>query len=306
MDLSEALKKRAVNKWGLFWLVTGPISVVMVFFLLRADLSGAEAVSSMIQLSVRCGVPLLYLTFASSSAHVLFPGLWSRWLLRNRKFMGLCFAAAMAWQALFIVWLVTIHRDYYVAEVYVLRDVIEGVGGYLFLIAMTLTSFKFGSRLLKPRQWKLLHKSGIYFLWAYAFSVYWWALFYYPSPSWIDYVFYWGGFLAWGLRAAAWSKKRRQRAEKASTSGHLAACGPTRERWNHRIRCDRGWFRFDMARAGRRAADRLRHHPASGAVPALLAVRALSAAVDHRAGRFPVGEVLGRKTEGSASRVNWW
>ena len=83
----------------------------------------------------------------------------------------------------------------------------------------TLTSFRFGRQLLSPRQWKLLHKSGIYFLWAYAFSVYWWALFYYPSPSWIDYVFYWGGFLAWGLRAAAWSKKRRQRAEKASPQG---------------------------------------------------------------------------------------
>ena len=59
-----------------------------------------------------------------------------------------------------------------------------------------------------------MHKSGIYFLWAYAFSVYWWALFYYPNPDWIDYVFYWTGLLAWILRAAAWSKKRRQHAGK--------------------------------------------------------------------------------------------
>jgi hypothetical protein len=27
-------------------------------------------------------------------------------------------------------------------------------------------------------------------------------------------VFYWSGFLAWGLRAAAWGKQRRKRAEK--------------------------------------------------------------------------------------------
>jgi len=44
---------------------------------------------------------------------------------------------------------------------------------------------------------------------------YWWALFYYPNPVLIDYVYYWGGFLAWGLRAAAWWKKRQQRAEKS-------------------------------------------------------------------------------------------
>ena len=214
IDLSRALNNKSINGWRLFWLITGPISALMVVAMTRAELSSGEAVSAMIQLSVRCAVPWLYLAFAASSVQVLFPGVFSRWLLRNRKFLGLCFAAAMGWQALFIIWLVTVYRDYYVAEVYVLRDVIEGVGGYLFLIAMTLTSFKFGRKLLQPKQWRLLHKSGIYFLWAYAFSVYWWALFYYQNPVWIDYVFYWVGLAAWGLRAAAWSKARRQLAAK--------------------------------------------------------------------------------------------
>jgi len=203
-----------LDGWGLFWLVTLPTSALMVVSMMRADLANGEAVSSMIQLSVRCAIPWLYLAFAASSVQILFPGLFGRWLLRNRKVLGLCFAAAMGWQLVFIVWLVTVYRDYYVAEVYVLRDVIEGVGGYLFLIAMTLTSFRFGRQHLTPKRWKLLHKSGIYFLWAYAFSVYWWALFYYPDPDWIDYIFYWTGLLAWGLRAAAWSKKRRQLAGK--------------------------------------------------------------------------------------------
>jgi len=210
----RALRNRAINGWRLFWLVTGPISALMVFSMMRAVPSSGEAVSAMIQLSVRCAVPWLYLAFAASSVLVLFPGQFGRWLLRNRKFLGLCFAAAMAWQLSFIVWLVTVYKDYYITEVYVLRDVIEGVGGYLFLIAMTLTSFRPGRKLLRPRSWKLLHKSGIYFLWAYAFSVYWWALFYYPDPDWIDYLSYWTGLLAWGLRAAAWSKKQQQLAGK--------------------------------------------------------------------------------------------
>jgi DMSO/TMAO reductase YedYZ heme-binding membrane subunit len=211
---SEILNNKAINEWNLFWLITGPISIVMVVAMMGADLSSGDGVSSMIQLSVRCAVPLLYLAFAASSVQVLFPGVSSCWVLRNRKIIGLCFAAAMGWQLLFIVWLVTVYSDYYINEVYVLRDAIEGVVGYLFLIAMTLTSFRFGSRHLKPRTWKLLHKSGIYFLWAYAFSVYWWNLFYYSNPVLIDYVFYWGGLLACGARTAAWSKKRGQLAEK--------------------------------------------------------------------------------------------
>jgi hypothetical protein len=182
--------------------------------MMRTGLSNGEAVSSMVQFSVRCAIPWLYLAFAASSIHLLFPGPLSRWLLRNRKIIGLCFASAMAWQLLFIVWLVSAYSDYYISEVYVLRDVLEGILGYSFLLAMTLTSFKFGRKRLKPRQWKYLHKIGIYSLWIYAFSVYWWALFYYPEPVWIDYIYYWGGFLAWGLRAAAWHKKHRQLAEK--------------------------------------------------------------------------------------------
>lgn len=217
----ELLKHKAINTWNLFWLITGPISIAMVIAMMGVDLASAEGISSMIQLSVRCAVPWLYLAFAASSIQVLFPGPFGRWILRNRKYLGLCFAAAMAWQLLFILWLVTVHTDYYVEEVYVMRDAIEGVVGYAFLIAMTLTSFRFGRKHLKPRQWRLLHLSGIYFLWAYAFSVYWWELFYYPDPVVIDYVYYWGGFLAWGLRSAAWYKKRHKLATKSATPGSI-------------------------------------------------------------------------------------
>jgi len=208
-SLNELLKIKLINGWNLFWLITVPISLVMVLTMIRVDLSSAEAVSSMIQLSVRCAVPWLFLAFAASSLQVVFPGSFSRWLLRNRSKIGLCFAAAMAWQLLFILWLVGIHTEYYVNDVYVLSDVVEGLVGYTFLIAMVLTSFKFGRSRLTAKQWRRLHTSGIYWLWAYAWSVYWFNLFYYQDRAvLIDYVYYWGGFLAMGLRMWAWSKKR--------------------------------------------------------------------------------------------------
>ncbi len=206
---SELLKIKLINGWNLFWLIMAPISLVMVLAMMRVDLSSPAGIRSMIQLSVRCAVPWLCVAFAASSLNVVFPGSFSRWLLRNRKFVGLCFAAAMGWQLAFILCLVGLHTEYYVNDVYVLSDVVEGVSGYTFLIAMVLTSFKFGRSRLTAKQWKLLHTCGIYWLWIYVWIMYWFNLFYYQSPAvLIDYIYYWGGFLAWSLRMAAWSKKR--------------------------------------------------------------------------------------------------
>ena len=215
-NLNGLLQSKIINGWPLFWLISLPISTACVIAMVQRDLANAEAVSSMIQLSVRCAVPLLFIAFAASSVHTVFPGRCSRWLFRNRRIIGLSFAAAMAWQGFFILWLVGIHTQYYIEDVYVLSDVVEGVVGYILLLTMVLTSFNFGRRRLSAGQWKLVHKLGIYWLWAYAWSVYWWNIFYYQTPVTLDYIYYWCGYLAWGLRLFAWSKKRWQQAAQSS------------------------------------------------------------------------------------------
>jgi DMSO/TMAO reductase YedYZ heme-binding membrane subunit len=190
--------------------------MMMVIAMLGTDMSTGEGVSSMIGFSVRWAVPFIFLVVPASSVQILFPSTFSRWWLQNRKYIGLCFAVAMAWQGLFIAIMSNFFNDYYYEDIYLLRDEIEGSIGYIFLTAMVVTSFSFGSRHVNPKQWKLIHKSGIYFLWAYPFSVYWWNLSYYGNPETIDYIFYWCGFLAFALRIAAWGKKRlRQAAHEA-------------------------------------------------------------------------------------------
>ncbi|MCP4302379.1 MAG: hypothetical protein GY783_17475, partial [Gammaproteobacteria bacterium] len=51
-ELSKVLKNKAINEWNLFWLITGPISIVMVIAMMGTELNSGPAVSSMIQLSV--------------------------------------------------------------------------------------------------------------------------------------------------------------------------------------------------------------------------------------------------------------
>ena len=202
------LHYKPFNGWGLFSLITIPISLAVIMRMVPLDMFTARDISSVIQFSVRCSVPWLYLAFAASSLVVLFPGEISRWVLRNRRYIGLCFAAAMAWQLTFIVWMVTSHWSYYIAEVYLFSDVVVQIPGYLFLIAMTVTSFRPGRRMLSGQQWRTLHKTAIYFLWGTVWSTYWYELYYYNDIQFIDYLFYWAGFIAFGLRVAAWSQKR--------------------------------------------------------------------------------------------------
>lgn len=218
----QFLKHAALNAWGLFCLLTVPMSLVMVAEMLRTDLSAPAGVTHMISYSVRWAVPLIYTVTAASALYTLFPGPITTWLMRNRKYIGLAFAVAMAWQGLFIFLVSTFHRDYYFGEIFLLRDELEGSTGYVFLAAMVATSFEFGRRQLSGAQWKLLHRSGVYFLWAYPFSVYWWSTHYYPDPEPIDYVFYWGGFIAFALRIAAWGRNRHRGAVRSAAGGRVS------------------------------------------------------------------------------------
>ena len=202
-------------------LIAVPISGLTLVELFRHDLSLPADVSHLIGYSVRFAVPLIYLVVVSSALPVLWPNRLTRWLLRNRKYIGLCFAVAMAWQGLFIAIMSNFQREYYYEEIFYLRDELEGSTGYLFLAAMVVTTFQAGRMWLTPPQWKLLHKSGMYFLWAYPFSVYWWNLFYYQNPQPIDYVFYWSGFLAVALRIFAWGARQHRAATHDAPSAGI-------------------------------------------------------------------------------------
>ena len=202
------MRHKAVNSWALFSIVVVPMCSAALLAMTTVDLSSALGVSSMIQFSVRLAVPWLFIAFCASSLVAIFPGEFSRWVLRNRRMFGLCFATGMAWQLFFIVWLVVGHFDYYMEEAYDYLSLLEQVPGYVLLIAMTITSFGFGRSKLSPKQWKILHTGGIYFIWFVVWTTYWFELFYYDDIQFIDYLYYWAGFTAWALRMAAWTSKR--------------------------------------------------------------------------------------------------
>ena len=216
----------AFNGWRLFLLLLVLLSLPLAIAATRADFGQASTVSGFIALSVQVSVPWLYLAFAASALARLFPGDATRWLLRNRRYVGLAYAAGMAWQLVFILWLLSAHIDYYHEVADNPYDLAEELPGYVFLLAMVLTSFRRGRELLGSQRWNRLHTLGIYYLWAETWSTYWWYAFYYEEPRALYFVYFWAGLLAWGLRVLDW-QRTRARSNRVPSPGVGAAEGVT-------------------------------------------------------------------------------
>jgi hypothetical protein len=88
--------------WTLFAWVMGLVSVAVTALGTTVDVTTGAGVVSMIRTSVRLSTPWLFLAFAASSLAVLFSAGPTRWLMRNRQMLGLCFAASMGWQLVVI------------------------------------------------------------------------------------------------------------------------------------------------------------------------------------------------------------
>lgn len=159
--MNALLKNKAINEWSLFLIISIPISIIIFMQLMETDMSTGPGISHMIGFAVRFAIPFIFIVAAASSFQVLFPSDFGKWWLRNRKYLGLCFAVAMAWQGAFIFIISTFTRDYYFSEIYLLRDELEGTVGYIFLTGMIVTSFAFGRKHVSSMQWKLIQKGGL-------------------------------------------------------------------------------------------------------------------------------------------------
>jgi hypothetical protein len=208
-------RSKNLNGWPLFYWIAGINCAAVIAYMPTQNLSEAYGVSEMIQMSVRCTVPMLFLAFAASAMKTLFPGSFSRWLLTNRRYIGLSYAAAMAWQLFFILWMWMGHWEYYTEEVYGLEDIIFQIGGYAFIFAMTITSFFPVRRKMSLLQWRVLHKTGIYWLWFTVVDTYVYEIAFYDDRQLIDYIYVITGILVYLLRVAAWGRSRVAQTAKA-------------------------------------------------------------------------------------------
>ena len=147
------------------WATLIVVAIQLAVFALAG--TGEEGVRMAIRASARTSVVLFGLAFVASSLYRLAPGTFTRWLLANRRYFGVSFACS---HAIHLAAIVTLARVFG-AE---LPALIIGVGGlaYVFIAAMTATSFDRTTRWLGARNWHRLHGFGARYIWFVFFVSY--------------------------------------------------------------------------------------------------------------------------------------
>lgn len=86
----------------------------------------------------------------------------ARWLLRNRRYLGVSFAVSHFLHLAAILTLVRVARGRFQIDPVTL---IGGGLAYVFIAAMTATSFDRTAAWIGPRAWKWLHTIGAHYIW---------------------------------------------------------------------------------------------------------------------------------------------
>jgi DMSO/TMAO reductase YedYZ heme-binding membrane subunit len=123
-----------------------------------------EGVRMVIRFTARSSLMLFCLAFGAAALARLWPHPWTRWLQRNRRYIGVSFAASHGLHAMAIGAFAAMDPAGFAAATNLGSDVFGGIG-YAVIIAMTATSFDRTAQLLGSRAWRLLHLTGGYYLW---------------------------------------------------------------------------------------------------------------------------------------------
>lgn len=163
-------RRGAFEGWWLFAGLAVAILLVEAAILLHGGY-GEESLRGVVRASARISVSLFCLAFAASSLQLLLHPPLSAWLLRNRRALGVAFGFCHGTHALALLLLARDFPSPFVDEVDALTLVFGGFA-YVVLLAMVATSSDAAQRALGMRRWRLLHKSGSYYLWFIFFLTY--------------------------------------------------------------------------------------------------------------------------------------
>src|SRR4051794_39144712 len=148
--------------WRLFAVLASTLLALSVWI---AGMRGFEVdgVRMVIRFTARTSLLFFCLAFGAAALARLWPNAGTRWLRRNRRYLGVTFAASHAIHAVVIVCFAVMDPVGYAAATSIASYVFGGLG-YAFILAMTATSFDRTATALGARAWRRLHVSGGYYL----------------------------------------------------------------------------------------------------------------------------------------------
>jgi DMSO/TMAO reductase YedYZ heme-binding membrane subunit len=119
---------------------------------------------ALIRITAKTSLLWFVLTFAASALVALRPSPASKWLLRNRRYLGLAFAVSHATHLAAILGLGA-HAGARFWSSLAASTAIGGGAAYLLLLAMVLTSADGAQKRLGRTRWRALHLTGMWTFW---------------------------------------------------------------------------------------------------------------------------------------------
>jgi DMSO/TMAO reductase YedYZ heme-binding membrane subunit len=202
---------KQLDRWTLVGVGLFLVAVISAASV-AVDGTGPDGIRSGIRNTARLSAVLFSFTFMASSVAELWRGATGKWMLRNRKYLGLSFACSHFAHAGFLAALGVAHPDVFRAAAST-TGMIGGGIGYGFLAAMTITSFDGPRKALGKTRWKILHTSGMYLFWI-IFSLSYVLGAPAKSPAYLPLSALLVG--AMGMRVAARLRKRARRLARAA------------------------------------------------------------------------------------------
>jgi sulfoxide reductase heme-binding subunit YedZ len=123
-----------------------------------------DGVRMVIRFTAQTSLLLFCLAFSAAALARLWPGASTQWLRRNRRTLGVTFAASHGIHAVAIACFAMMDPTGYLAATSAASYIFGGIG-YACIIAMAATSFDRTAAAIGPRAWRILHLTGGYYLW---------------------------------------------------------------------------------------------------------------------------------------------
>jgi methionine sulfoxide reductase heme-binding subunit len=154
------------QSWFEGWRLFGALTLVLIP--LSVWIAGmrqfeVEGVRMVIRFTARTSLLFFCLAFSAAALARLWPNAFTRWQRRNRRQLGVTFAASHALHALAIIAFAALDPVGYAGATSLASYIFGGIG-YALIIAMTATSFDRTAAALGPRAWRALHLVGGYYL----------------------------------------------------------------------------------------------------------------------------------------------
>jgi hypothetical protein len=149
------------------WSLTGLLALAVALMALAIaawhgfDVEGVRAV---IRATARTSLLLFCLAFSAAALLSFLPNGWTRWQSRNRRYLGVAFAASHGVHAVAILSLSLVSPLLFREAVTPPMLIFGGIG-YGFIVLMVATSFDRTAQLIGRRAWRLLHLTGASYLW---------------------------------------------------------------------------------------------------------------------------------------------